>query len=67
MAQKHVVIGKKIQLSPWIVTGASALLYLVLFVLLVFLPGGSLIDRLRWLVSGICAQMPTHSFYPGGE
>jgi len=24
-------------------------------------------DRLRWLVSGICAQMPTHSFYPGGE
>ncbi len=24
-------------------------------------------DHLRWLVSGICAQMATHSFYPGGE
>lgn len=47
--------------------GACALLYLALFALLVFLPGGSLLDHLRWLVSGICAQMPTHSFYPAGE
>ncbi len=29
-------------------------------------PGGTAIDRLRFLVSGICAQLPTHSFYPGG-
>jgi len=65
MAQKYVVIGKKIQLSPCVVVGACTLLYLGLFALLVFLPGGSLMDRLRWLVSGICAQMPTHSFYPG--
>jgi len=34
---------------------------------LVLLPGSSLLDRLRWLDSGICAQMPTHSFYPGGQ
>jgi len=33
----------------------------------VFLPGASLLDRLRWLDSGICAQLATHSFYPGGE
>jgi uncharacterized membrane protein len=38
-----------------------------LLALLVFLPGEPLLDRLRWLLSGICGQMPTHSFYPGGE
>ena len=35
--------------------------------LLVLLPGSSFLDKLRWLVSGICAQLPSHSFYPGGE
>jgi uncharacterized membrane protein len=34
---------------------------------LALLPGSSLLDLLRWLDSGICAQLPTHSFYPGGE
>lgn len=43
------------------------LFYLVLLAALLFLPGGSLLDRLRWLDSGICAQLPAHSFYPGGE
>src|SRR5437870_5078401 len=43
------------------------LLYLGLLTALVFLPGASLLDRLRWLDSGICAQLPTHSFYPGGQ
>jgi uncharacterized membrane protein len=27
----------------------------------------SILELLRWLDSGICAQLPTHSFYPGGE
>jgi uncharacterized membrane protein len=27
----------------------------------------SLLELLRWLDSGICAQLPTHSFYAGGE
>ncbi len=42
-------------------------LYLALLAALVFLPGQSLIERLQWLDSGVCAQLPTHSFYPGGE
>ncbi len=41
-----------------ILLGALAALFLA--------PGGTAIDRLRVLVSGICAQLPTHSFYPGG-
>src|SRR2546425_10750602 len=51
---------------PWM-NGLLALFYLGLLAALVLLPGASLIDRLRWLDSGICAQMPTHTFYPGGE
>ncbi|GAC1378314.1 MAG: hypothetical protein NVS4B7_07150 [Ktedonobacteraceae bacterium] len=42
------------------------LCYLTWLAALVFLPGASLLDRLRWLDSGVCAQLPTHSFYPGG-
>lgn len=30
------------------------------------LPGGTLIARLQWLDSGVCAQILAHSFYPGG-
>ncbi|GAC1674599.1 MAG: hypothetical protein PVS3B1_14840 [Ktedonobacteraceae bacterium] len=44
-----------------------ALCYLVLLAALVFLPGQSFLERLRWLDSGVCAQLPTHSLYPGGE
>lgn len=51
---------------PWMVA-LSALLYLVALAVVVLWPDASLIDRLRWLDSGICAQLPTHSFYPGGE
>lgn len=51
---------------PW-VTALLALFYLGLLAALVFLPGASLLDRLRWLDSGICAQMPSHSFFPGGQ
>ena len=43
------------------------LFYLGLLATLVFLPGASLLERLRWLDSGICAQMPSHSFFPGGQ
>jgi uncharacterized membrane protein len=52
---------------PLWLAGTLALLYLGLLAALVFLPGASLLDRLRWLDSGICAQLPTHSFYPGGQ
>src|SRR5579863_2591880 len=51
---------------PWM-KGILACCYLGLLAALVLVPGVSLLDRLRWLDSGICAQLPTHSFYPGGE
>jgi uncharacterized membrane protein len=67
MAQKETgEIVKNTIHSSWM-EAALGVLYLVLLAILVFLPGSSLLDRLRWLDSGICAQMPTHSFYPGGE
>lgn len=50
----------------WLLFGLGAA-YLVALGVLVFLPGGTLIERLRALDSGICAQLPTHSFYPGGQ
>ncbi len=34
--------------------------------LLLFFPGASVLSRLQWLDSGICAQLLSHSFYPGG-
>jgi uncharacterized membrane protein len=52
--------------SRWL-TILIGLCYLGWFATLVFLPGASLLDRLRWLDSGICAQLPAHSFYPGGQ
>jgi uncharacterized membrane protein len=53
--------------TPLWSTGLLAAFYLGLLALVIFLPGATLLDRLRWLDSGICAQMPTHMFYPGGE
>ena len=53
--------------SPRGMTGLLGMLYLGTLASLVFLPGAWLLDRLRWLDSGICAQLATHSFYPGGE
>lgn len=67
MEQKQTRTRQKITIpSPWM-TGVLALCYLGLLAVLVLLPGASVLDRLRWLDSGICAQLPTHSFYPGGE
>ncbi|HZR44065.1 MAG TPA: DUF2085 domain-containing protein [Ktedonobacteraceae bacterium] len=53
-------------MSSWMVVAVAAL-YLGLLAVLVCLPGPALLDRLRWLDSGICAQLAAHSFYPGGE
>ncbi len=46
---------------------ASAVALIGLAAVLVFWPGATLLDRLRALDGGICAQLPTHSFYPGGQ
>lgn len=54
------------KVSFWL-TVLSTLCSIGVLALLILLPGSSLLDKLRWLVSGICAQLPSHSFYPGGE
>ncbi|WP_201385452.1 DUF2085 domain-containing protein [Ktedonobacter sp. SOSP1-85] len=41
--------------------------YLCLFVLCWLIPGQALLERLRWLDSGICAHLPTHLLYAGTE
>lgn len=50
----------------WLIIGSAAAL-VVLAAVMVFWPGATLLDRLRALDGGICAQLPTHSFYPGGQ
>ncbi len=64
MAQKSQL--QPIDERPWMVS-IQALFYLGLFAALMFYPGTSLLERLHWLDSGICAQLPGHSFYPGGQ
>jgi uncharacterized membrane protein len=50
----------------WLIIGLAAA-YVVALALLAFLPGATLIERLRALDGGICAQAPSHSFWPGGQ
>ncbi len=42
-------------------------LSLAVLATVLFFPGTSLLNRMSWLDSGICAQFASHSFYPGGE
>ncbi len=58
--------GREKRERPW-VNLLLALFYLALLAALVFWPGATLIERLHWLDSGICAQQPSHSFFPGGQ
>lgn len=46
---------------------ALAAAYVVALAALIFVPGASMLDRLRALDGGICAQIPSHSFYPAGQ
>ncbi|MGH2517008.1 MAG: DUF2085 domain-containing protein, partial [Ktedonobacterales bacterium] len=41
--------------------------YVVALATLAFLPGATLIERLRALDGGICAQVPSHSFFFSGQ
>lgn len=50
----------------WVIIGLGAA-YVVALAALAFLPGATLLDRLRALDGGICAQLPSHSFFPGGQ
>lgn len=59
--------GRRVWEPPlWAVVALGAA-YVVAVAALVFLPGATLIERLRALDGGICAQLPTHSFYPAGQ
>src|SRR5579859_2317494 len=50
----------------WLIIGSAGAL-VILAAVMVFWPGATLLDRLRALDGGICAQLPTHSLYPGGQ
>ncbi len=50
----------------WLLYGL-ALVYLAALAALIFAPGGTLLERLRALDSGVCAQLPSHSFFPAGQ
>lgn len=50
----------------WLVPALGAA-YVAALAALVFLPGDTLIARLRALDGGICAQAGSHSYWPGGE
>jgi uncharacterized membrane protein len=52
--------------SSWLIV-ALATTYVVALAALVFLPGDTLLNRLRALDGGICAQNPLHSFFPAGQ
>jgi len=52
--------------SDWLLIALGAA-YVAAIAALVFLPGATLIERLRALDGGICAQAGTHSFWPGGQ
>ena len=47
----------------WVIVALVAA-YVVAFAALLFAPGGTFIERLRALDGGICAQVPSHSFFP---
>lgn len=53
------------QPPSWLLPGLS-LLYVSGIALLVLWPGSTLLDRLRAIDGGICAQLPSHTLYPGG-
>lgn len=50
----------------WLIAGL-ALAYVVALAALAFWPGASLLDRLRTLDGGICAQIPSHTLIIGGQ
>ncbi|GAC1426322.1 MAG: DUF2085 domain-containing protein [Ktedonobacteraceae bacterium] len=52
--------------TRWLAVGILSV-SLTMLAILLFFPGASLLNRMSWLDSGICAQFASHSFYPGGE
>lgn len=68
VASSPVVAPARVAGEPpqWLIVGL-AVAYVVALAVLAFLPGATLIERLRALDGGICAQASSHSFFVGGE
>jgi uncharacterized membrane protein len=69
--KSQIIIKRQGELSEGIQHAWLAVALLVIFVglltMLILCSKVSFLDLLRWLDSGICAQTPAHSFFPGGE
>ena len=65
-ATAEAVASRGFEPPIWLLV-VLALAFLVALAGLAFLPGQTLIERLRALDAGICAQNPLHSFFPAGQ
>lgn len=50
----------------WLLVALAAA-YIVALAGLAFFPGATLMDRLKALDGGVCAQLPSHSFFPDND
>lgn len=68
LAASPAVAPKRTAGEPpqWLIVGL-AVAYVAALAVLAFLPGATLIERLRALDGGICAQASGHSFFVAGE
>ncbi|MGH2487026.1 MAG: DUF2085 domain-containing protein, partial [Ktedonobacterales bacterium] len=57
---------RRTQPPDWLIVGL-ALAYVAALAGLAFWPGATLLDRLRTLDGGICAQIPSHTLVIGGQ
>ena len=65
-ADAAVAIRRGFEPPIWLLV-VLALAFLAALAALAWLPGATLIERLRALDAGICAQNPKHSFFPAGQ
>lgn len=62
----QVAVRRPPEPPTWLLI-ALGVAYIVVLAGLAFLPGASLMDRLRALDGGVCAQLPTHSYFPDND
>lgn len=62
----HIAVRRPPEPPTWLLI-ALGVAYIVALAGLVFFPGASLMDRLRALDGGVCAQLPSHSYFPDND